>query len=282
MKRVDYKELAKGAACNWLTFSDFHWEIDQDVYKDWTVVYNTNRDDTLIGESNAEVMTKEMQQYINDGTAEPVTHRHWGCGWMGGYLIKVHDKDGEPTKAFKAWCDMMTQLEEYPLLDELDYSQREFDQTLQNIEDQLSNLSDFEIPENGAEDVYRYLWGTDPSSLESDDDCGGYPSLEVIERAANALGWKQTTSGCLNVGEHVKVTPEFGPDLSGIIKEFTDDGVMVQLTTRNYQTDHVRQEKIEGKACELNGWLMCLDPDYVTPIKDDPNQLCFTMSHPTP
>jgi len=52
--------------------------------------------------------------------------RHWAVGVIEGIAVKVLTSRGHYTKAFLIFRDLMYQMEEYPLLDESDYCQREW------------------------------------------------------------------------------------------------------------------------------------------------------------
>jgi hypothetical protein len=197
MKRdgVDYAELAKQAAGNWRKFESFGWHDRPDDADGWAIVYTNNRDSGLVDESNAKAIAKAMQPYLEaeDPDVLPEHHGHWACGWVDGYSIRVYDGRGEPTEAFKAWCDLHARLEDYPLLDEEDYSSREYEATLENISEELHYLNrndEYSFPDDAAEQLYGWLWDNNQRAIENQDDRGGCPSREELAEACDALGWR--------------------------------------------------------------------------------------------
>lgn len=52
---------------------------------------------------------------------------HWACGWVEGYAVAVYDPSTESglTPAFEECCEIARELDDYPCLNEDDWSQRE-------------------------------------------------------------------------------------------------------------------------------------------------------------
>lgn len=96
---------------------DGHITFDEDR-EDWLVVpVNRNRDSGILDESNFEAALK-----ILGGESDTVEiHRfgHWACGWFE--IILADPKHGD------VLVEMQDSLEGYPVLDEEDHSQREYD-----------------------------------------------------------------------------------------------------------------------------------------------------------
>ena len=93
---------------------------DNYVGKDWSkyyVAYSRHRDSDPIDESNFEVILKEL-----GGVAISVfvSHEsHWAVGWTESIFIHqtAYDK-------LKIAEKLLLQLEDYPVLDEMDYCER--------------------------------------------------------------------------------------------------------------------------------------------------------------
>ena len=78
------------------------------------------------------------------------------------------------------------------MLDEDDYSRREYEATIKNIAGAAWWLKhDYNLPR--AEKFGYYQWLTDHEVLEivDADDRGGYPSEESLRRAFTALGYER-------------------------------------------------------------------------------------------
>jgi len=77
-------------------------------------------------------------------------------------------------------------------LDEEDYCRREFEATLENIDDAAWRLkNDYELQEGWQEQVYRWLSDYRPSEIENRDDQGGYPSEQALRESFSALDFKR-------------------------------------------------------------------------------------------
>jgi len=85
----------------------------------------------------------------------------------------------------------------YPSLDESDYSNREFEATIENLKNAAWRLTDdFELPDDWQYQAYDWLSENKSGEVENRDDQGGYPSEEALEAAFHALGFEQTSSAC--------------------------------------------------------------------------------------
>ena len=130
------EEAAEKAAGNWQDFTCFWWirarEID--APEDWAIIYTHNRDSGLLDQSNAAVIAKAMQPFADADDPDVVfeSHSHWAVGHVDGFSVRVF-KHGEITPAFQRYHELATAMEEYPILDESDYSDREYEATLENI-----------------------------------------------------------------------------------------------------------------------------------------------------
>ncbi len=183
--------VAKVAAGNWRKFDSFRWYRVVNDPGDWTIVYTRNRDSSLIAQSNAKAIDDAMEPYTEGENPDAVCehHSHWLCGWVDGYAIRVY-RDGQITDAFKAYYDIVRRLADYPILDDDDYSRREYDATLENIEN--NRPGGFEdLPEGWEEEVYSWLSEHNRSALENRDDQGGCPTTVEIEEALEALGYER-------------------------------------------------------------------------------------------
>lgn len=184
-------EKAKG---NWKNFDSFVWWQGQQLNDagNFAIVYTHHRDSGLVDQSNAAVIGKALAPFTEgedpDATAE--RHNHWAVGWIDGYSIRVF-RDGKVTDAFRTYFELLQQIDRYPILDESDYSEREFEATLQNIDLASWKLKkQFALPKNWANDVHSWLVDQDNNALENTDDQGGWPDEDDLEAAFVALGYK--------------------------------------------------------------------------------------------
>ena len=195
MAKPTVHDLAEQAAGNWKRFDSFAWLGKPDDSENWTVVYTSNRDSDLLTESNAAAIAAAMEPFTEGDNPDAIAerHSHWACGYVDGYSIRVYGEDGEPTAAFATWCDIQARLDDYPVLDESDWSEREWNDTQKNLTEQgeyIARKHDLELPDGWQYTVttwfetqrkYRH-------ELEPVDGHGGYPSDEAIEAAFVAMG----------------------------------------------------------------------------------------------
>jgi hypothetical protein len=115
------KHAAQELAGNWQDFNSFWWDDQPDDADNWGIVYTSNRDSDLLTLSNECEINKVLKQkkYANDIRFE--SHSHWAVGHVDGFSIRCL-ADGEPTPAFAAYHKLATRLEEYPILNEEDFS----------------------------------------------------------------------------------------------------------------------------------------------------------------
>ncbi len=193
---LDLDEAATKAAGNWAGFNCFVWFRRNELNdsEKWAVIYTHNRDSGLLDQSNAAAIEKAMKPFSVGDDPDVVleSHSHWAVGHVDGFSIRVF-KNGEITDAFKTYHDLAQQLADYPILDESDYSEREFEATLENIGDSAWRLKpEFDLPEDWESQVYGWLSDNLCGELENTDDQGGYPSESALLEAFDALGFEST------------------------------------------------------------------------------------------
>ena len=159
--------------------------------KNWAIIYTHNRDSGLLDQSNAAVIAKAMRPFADADDPDVVfeSHSHWAVGHVDGFSVRVF-KQGEITPAFQRYHELATAMEEYPILDESDYSDREYEATLENIPIAGWRLqNEYELPEDWVGQVYSWFSDNDQSAIENTDDQGGWPTEEQLAEAFTALGF---------------------------------------------------------------------------------------------
>ena len=193
---MELTAAATAAAGNWKHFECFAWHRGHDL-KDadnWAIIYTHNRDSTLLDQSNATAIEEALEPFTEGDNPDvvPEHHDHWACGWIDGYSIRVYRR-GRITKAFRAYHELAARLADYPVLNEEDYSRREYEATMENLPDAAWRLkNEYELPDGWEEAVYSWLSDHDCAAIESHDDQGGYPSEDQLWAAFEALGYGQT------------------------------------------------------------------------------------------
>jgi hypothetical protein len=192
---LDLESAAKKAAGNHRNFICFAWFREKDVESpdDWTIVYTHHRDSGLLDQSNADVIAEAMRSFSEGDDPDVVfeSHHHWAVGHVDGFSIRVFE-DGEITEAFRTYHELSERIADYPILDKQDYSEREYEATLENITNAAWRLErNHDLPGGWECEVYSWLSDHECGEVENVDDQGGYPSEEALRRAFKALGYRR-------------------------------------------------------------------------------------------
>lgn len=131
---------AKAAAGNWQEFPSFGWGTRPADADSMYLAGIEHRDSEILEQSNAQAIKAILEPFTtpleNDddgegGVLDPDVcywrARHWGVGWVEHIQIRVFDREGNVTAAFRAWVEIQGQLEQYTVLDEQDYCERELE-----------------------------------------------------------------------------------------------------------------------------------------------------------
>lgn len=190
---LDIDEAAQKAAGNWQRFNSFVWFRDRELEDadQWSVIYTHHRDSGLLDQSNASVISKAMAPFAASADPDVVfeSHTHWAVGHVDGFSLRVF-ANGEITEAFRTYHELVQAMDDYPILDESDYSERELTATLENIADAAWRLKrEYDLPEGWESEVYSWLSEYRPGEVENRDDQGGCPSEEALKEAFKAMGF---------------------------------------------------------------------------------------------
>lgn len=196
---LSIEEAAQEAAGNWKDFNCFVWYRDDIPDADnWSIIYTKHRDSGLLDQSNASVIEKALEPFIDGDDPDVVmeSHNHWAVGHIDGFSIRVL-RDGEVTDAFRQYHKLAEAMADYPILDESDYSERELEATFENIPLAAWRVKDeYELPDDWTEQVYDWLSNHRCSALENTDDQGGWPDEDDLRDAFDALGYEQVETAC--------------------------------------------------------------------------------------
>lgn len=187
-------DLAHELAGNWKRMDSFAWFREREIENSdkWAIVYTHHRESGLLDRSNAGVIGKAMMPFTEKDYDDPdvvmETHSHFAVGWIAGFSIRCLTPEGIVTDAFKRYAELHEAMDQYPILDEEDFSNREYEATVENIVDAARSLGDeYKLTDDWQYEVYSWLFDNDCGELESTSDQGGYPSEEALLRAMNAL-----------------------------------------------------------------------------------------------
>jgi hypothetical protein len=194
-KTIDWTDIetaAKDSAGNWQQFSSFAWHRGYNLEDAdrWAIFYTSRRDAGLLDQSNHAEIAKLLAPFTDGDDPDVVaeSHSHWAMGHVDGFAIRVLDKDGQITDAFKEFCSIKEKLDDYPILNESDYTEREYEATLENYRSEMWVLRK-QLPAGWESKVYRWFGdhGHDRYT-ENRDDQGGWAPKEQITEALHDLG----------------------------------------------------------------------------------------------
>lgn len=195
MTRKDWSDVevaAKELAGNWLKFECFCWHRRHDLpdAANWLIYYTSSPQSGLIEESNQKVMTDRLTKYAegDDPDLAFEEHSHWVVNSLTGISLRVFQADGTITNAFREFCRIQEAIDGYPILDEQDYSDREYEATLGNYRNEMWQ-SRGELPDGWEGEVYDWFRDNGHDSFtENRDDQGGWAPREAITNALRHVG----------------------------------------------------------------------------------------------
>jgi hypothetical protein len=192
---IDWDDVASAAeqmAGNWRKFNNFVWHRGNQLADAdrWLVFYAAHRDSGLLAQSNHAEIAKRLEPFTEgaDPDVVPEAHSHWAVGHIHGFAIRVYKPDGSTTPAFEEFCRIKQDLDNYPILNESDYSDREYQATLENYRSEMWRLRD-QLPEGWEGEVYN--WFSDngfQEHTENRDDQGGWAPKQKLVEALQGLG----------------------------------------------------------------------------------------------
>ncbi len=190
------EDAAREAAGNWKRFECFVWDRLREIDDPdaWAIVYTHNRDSRLLDQSNADAIGEMLEPFTDGDDPDVVmeSHSHWAVGHVDGFSIRVY-RDGQISDAFKTYHDLAERLADYPILDEADYSRREYEATLSNLTDAAWRLKhEYDLPDGWESAVFSWFWDHRQRAVENRDDQGGYPEEDDLRDAFEALGYERS------------------------------------------------------------------------------------------
>jgi hypothetical protein len=173
----DVETAAKLLTGNWDEFDGFVWwrKNDLDDADRWCIWYTSHRDSGLLEQSNENAIRERLGPFSDGDDPDLVfeSHSHWAVGHIDGFSIRVFKSNGSITPAFEEFCRIKQDLENYPVLNESDYSDREYETALENYRSEMWGCRD-ELPLGWEAEVYAWFSenGFD-EFIENRDDQGG-------------------------------------------------------------------------------------------------------------
>ncbi len=182
------EDYAKELAGNWKKFDCFYWRAQpEEGGDDWCIIYTSTRDTAdCLTLSNEAVIIRELEKFEDDFTQE--SHNHWAVGYVNGFSLRVRDAEGNITEAFKKYCELRLAMESYPVLDEGDWCEREYEAQCEAIEHSRPHWAEVDsLPEDWVEQVRSWLNEHDPGELEDTSE-GIWVSEKKVGEVLEELG----------------------------------------------------------------------------------------------
>lgn len=183
---MDFRQLLNDAGLYYAPetspVSLFHYlGVESDEVDQWATIEGYKQMMSHRDESNMEVILDDLNKLS--------AHNDFTRLDNGEYAIRVFDPDGEMTETGARLEQWAGSLMDYPILDDEDVSQREYDETLDNIRAEAPSVSE-DAPDDWEKQVFGWLWDNNQDALEHRTENGGsWVSEEDIEAALSALGW---------------------------------------------------------------------------------------------
>lgn len=102
---------------------------------EWCQGPGHNRDSDILAQSNFDTAL-EMLGGEREGIVEVHRFGHWACGWYEVILVNPND-----SKTIQTLFDIHKSLENYPVLDDSDYSEREWNERTEWAEDSKGRIA---------------------------------------------------------------------------------------------------------------------------------------------
>ena len=184
----DPAAAGKALRGNWRGFDNFAWhDHPADRPGQWIHVTTHTRDSGLLERSNAAQYDKALEPFVLSGnpTIRRLHSAHWAVGWTEGYaFLPLVGELAEATDPWRAYCALRAREADYPVLDEMDYSQRCVDALLDYINDHCAGAVRRDAPEDWREQMFTAL-----SEQGYDAGANCYPDYGDLDALLTELGF---------------------------------------------------------------------------------------------
>jgi hypothetical protein len=161
---------------------------DLDLFNTVGQVYGIHRDSDLLNQSNWEVVHTMIAAAGLSESFPEYTSNHWAVGWVTALCINLTTESGElNTPAIEFWAAIRESLENYPVLDDEHYSNLEYADLVQTIEncykwdiERAAGDTEINLPDDWAYAIAGHL-----DNISSSDEL----TTEDVINAARVLGY---------------------------------------------------------------------------------------------
>jgi hypothetical protein len=174
---------------NWQRRQCFVWFERPDDAEEFGLWILSHRDSGLVDRSNGAIIRKRLAKFEVSGDVIFFGCSHWAVGHTDEMAVRVYQPGTtQTTAAFDELAEIEDATEAYPILDESDYSDREYESALEGIDCMMLGDVPKDVPDDWKEQVYGWLSNNEPNELENTDDRGAFPDSAAIKRALLDLG----------------------------------------------------------------------------------------------
>jgi hypothetical protein len=164
------------------------WEpADESDRLNWGTFVGRHRDSGLLDQSNWIVVTEDMEKRFPDDV-DLVRFGHWAVGWVEEMFVRIRDEHGRLTPAFEAAAIWKEKLDDYPIADEMHFSELEWDATMKNFQEVAHQYLKEKPPKDWFGAMIEWFEHNEPNAFESVDDQGGYPDDDKMMLALYHAG----------------------------------------------------------------------------------------------
>jgi hypothetical protein len=121
-----------------------------------------HRDSGLLEESNAAALKKALEEAAKEGIFSEddydiTSANHWAVGWTEHLNFRAieSEESREPTAIFHWLTDWFASISDYPVADEEDYRERQFEYSMSALDDMLASKLRDDVPEDWKSHVFR-------------------------------------------------------------------------------------------------------------------------------
>lgn len=119
---------------NWMKFNSFAWHDKPDDPENWCILLTKTRDSGILYQSNHAAMEEILLQDKYNQDVRYEYHKHWACGWVEGFAVRVIDQNDCYTEAFQEVHKIKVWLDDYPILNDDDYYERQYDEYMDSFQ----------------------------------------------------------------------------------------------------------------------------------------------------
>jgi len=170
---------------------------NEDMFHTWSLgPIILNHDSCLVDESNYDMLEKHLESDESLSEEWAITRcSFWGDGWVDHISFRAiedfkNDDDPKvPTRIFRVLTEWFDTLKESFILNEIDYSNKIFEATIENIGNVGLCMTKDEIPDDWISKCYSWFESNCPNEIEDTDGFGGYPSDDKMKECLGELGF---------------------------------------------------------------------------------------------